>query len=575
MTGSECSDTRCRLNAESSSRYNLKRRVASLPPITAETFNDKVLTAQASSNAAAAKAAFERSCKVCEKTYFSENAFKNHIGSVKHKVRVTAVEKGVPNDADSMIGSAFSLGDPINVKTPSVADSEAEAEFEHVIEGLKQSSLRESDPLLQRPSRPHYSSDDKRREHPLSPTQSGSETPSSTGLSDLPLSRCLFCNYDSPTWPLSVDHMTKIHGLFIPEKEYLVDPEGMLRYFQAKIMQNHECMYCHKLKTTASGTQTHMRDKGHCMVAFETEEEMIEVGQFYDFSSTYSDDEDASSEDTAMGDTTNRSGGAKLAGSREAGGADDGWETDSSASSVDSDELGSVPVDDHSHQYAKLPMHRHHSHDDPRPHRNRDGFHSHAHNVPHAVFHSDYELHLPSGRTAGHRSLARIYRQNLHSYPTAEERAERTQRSIEASSPEENGESISVDTQTDILGRQGNRNQALVNRSEAGMLGASTAQKKEVRAAEKRDRRTERNTRNKYQARLEKQNNFQKHYRVSTCHHVKFIKLMLISIPRILYFSESPSTERLNGKAISTNALRLSPSSVWTGHYRRCVTRMG
>ncbi|KAL9113552.1 MAG: hypothetical protein Q9227_002290 [Pyrenula ochraceoflavens] len=499
------------------SRYNLKRRVASLPPIPAETFNDKVLTAQATSNAAAAKAAFERSCNVCEKTYFSENAYKNHVGSSKHKARVAVFEKNL-KDTDSMTGSAFSLGDPINVKTPSAADSEAEAEFDHVVEGMKDTSLAEKDPLSNRPSRPHHSGHDKSRDHPLSPTKSGSATPSSTGLSSLPLSRCLFCNYESPTWKLSVEHMTKIHGLFIPEKEFLVDPEGMLRYFQAKIMQNHECIYCHKLKSTASGTQTHMRDKGHCMVAFETEEEMVEVGQFYDFSSTYSDD-DASSEDTAMGEANDRTGGAKLTSSFTASVDEDGWETDSSASSVDSEELGAIPVDDHSHQYAKLAMHRHHSHEDPRPHRNKDGFHSHAHVVPHAVFHSEHELHLPSGRTAGHRSLARIYRQNLHSYPTAKERFERAQRTIEAG---ENGDVTMVDGESNGPSQQSNGSQALINRSEAGMLGATTAQRREVRAAEKRDRRIEHRARNRYQAKLERQNNFQKHYRdpeAALCHN--------------------------------------------------------
>ena len=37
---------------------------------------------------------------------------------------------------------------------------------------------------------------------------------------------------------------------------------------------------------------------------------------------------------------------------------------------------------------------------------------------------NEFELHLPSGRTAGHRSLRTYYRQNLANYPTANERAE-------------------------------------------------------------------------------------------------------------------------------------------------------
>lgn len=414
-----------------------------------------------------------------------------------------------------MLSSAFSLGEPVNTtKTQSVADSEAEAEFEKVVDGMKGTSLEEDDPLSWRPSRPHNSGFEDRPQHRLSSSTVESK-PSSladAANSELPLSRCLFCNYNSPTWQLSVAHMTKIHGLFIPEQSYLVNPEGMLRYFQRKITQNHECICCHKIKTTATGAQAHMRDKGHCKVAFETEEEMLEVGQFYDFSSTYSDDEDedASSEDTEMGEASkNADRWVKL------DGGDDGWETDSSASSLDSAELSAVPLDDHSHQYSKLSKHRHHAHDDPRSHRNRDGFHSHAHSTPRAVFYDDYELHLPSGRTAGHRSQARIFRQNLHNYPTPQERLNGSQRAIEAGRADEEGDAVMNETESARPERGNSHSGALIGRSEAGMLGVTDAQKREVRAAEKRDRRIGHQARNRYQARLEKQNNNQKHYRVS------------------------------------------------------------
>lgn len=417
-----------------------------------------------------------------------------------------------------MISSAFSLGEPVNpAKAQSVADSEAEAEFEKVVGGMKAASLEEQDPLLRRPSRPHHSGFQDRPEHLLSPSTSESKTVASTDSanSDLPLSQCLFCNYNSPTWQLSVEHMTKIHGLFIPEQDYLVDPEGMLRYFQAKVTQNNECIYCHKIKTTTGGVQTHMRDKGHCMLAFETEEELVEVGQFYDFSSTYSDDED----DDASQNTTTGEEARKSKNEMKADGEDDGWETDSSASSLDSAELSAVPVDDRSHQYSKLAKHRHHSHGDPRAHRNRDGFHSHAHSTPRAVFYDDYELHLPSGRTAGHRSLARIYRQNLHNYPTPQERLERSQRTIEAGMTDEDGDAVMDDADASRPEQRNAHSRALTNRSEGGMLGITSAQKREVRAAEKRDRRAGNKARNRYQSKLEKQNNYQKHYRVST--HIK------------------------------------------------------
>jgi pre-60S factor REI1 len=496
-------------------RYNLKRRVASLPPISSETFTEKVLSAQANSSATAAKASFERVCSTCQKTYFSENAYQDHLGSKKHKIRVLATADGRPADTESVVSSAMSVGNGVdlNSSTDGKRDPEAEAEFEKIVDGLKDASISDPDAMPRRPSRPHHSASEQMEEHLLS----SSETPSKTAKIDeslhrsqsgIPLSRCLFCNYDSPTWKLSVSHMSKIHGLFIPEQNYLADLEGLLRYLQAKVHQNHECLLCHKLKGTTSGVQTHMRDKGHCMIAFETEEEMIEVGQFYDFSSTYSDEE---SEGTEMGQASDpvTNGGVKLPSGKTDAAEDDGWETDSSFSSLDSAELTSVPVDDHSHQYSKLVLHRHHSHYDPRPHRNVDGFHSHAHhNGVNAVFHDDFELHLPSGRTAGHRSFKKYYRQNLHNYPTAAERMDQAQQLLEQ------GEEDIPESSSHI-----NESQALTRRSEAGMLGATVSQKKEVRTSEIRGRRQGEKVSNRYQAKLEKQNNFQKHYRVSFVHN--------------------------------------------------------
>jgi pre-60S factor REI1 len=482
-------------------RYNLKRRMAELPPTSAEDYKDKVLAAQAVTDAAAKKAGFETTCEICQKTYFSENAYRNHMGSQKHKLRVAAgSRKGSVNGsvAPSVTDSTMSGGNPTNGQ---IGDLEVEAEFEKVVKGIKDTSGEESGPLFTRPSRPTPSKAIDGKTHPLSPTATTDSQAS--GTPDIPLSRCLFCNYDSPTWKLSISHMTKIHGLFIPEQSYLVDLEGLLGYLQAKVTQNHECLCCHKLKNNTDGVQTHMRDKGHCKIAFETEEEMIEVGQYYDFSSTYSDAEESDSDTEMEGAARERKGGAQLPGSGTP--AEDGWETDSSFSSLDSEELTSVPNDDHTSQYERLPLHRHHSKTDPRPHRSADGFHSHAHSHNTAVFYDEHEMHLPSGRVAGHRSLKKYYRQNLHSYPTAAERMEEQQRRIENGEDEEMAD---ADTP--------NQSKAVAMRSEAGMIGATASQRKEVRSSEIRGRQQGQRAQNRIKARDEKQNNSQKHFRVSS-----------------------------------------------------------
>ena len=509
-----------------------------MPPLSSEIFAEKVLTAQASSSAEAAKASFEKPCTACQRTYYSENAYQNHLGSQKHRLRVSALQNSVGASKDdetgSVVSSTISLGEPISLAPKRTIDPEAEAEFSKVVNGIKETKIDDNGPVSARPSRPHYSAAEDRSENPPSQPAAISgiaraaktETPST----EVPINRCLFCNYDSPSLKLSVMHMTKFHGLFIPEQPYLVDLEGLIGYLYQKITVLHECLYCHKFKTSTSGIQTHMRDKGHCMIAFESEEEMIEVGQFYDFRSSYSDveDEDEDSENDEMEDINAPfSGGVKLRSSGpkplktvitnsngdqemnvdEGEENAEGWETDSSASSLDSADLTAVPID-HSHAFQRLPMHRHHSLTDPRPHRTVDGFHSHAHNH-HAVFRSEYELHLPSGRTAGHRSLSRYYRQNLHSYPTPAERIE-TQRMLEhAAHSFDDDDKMAVDSNTNDRGR------ALTIRANGGtgMVGVSDAKKKEIQAVEKRERKREHRARKQFEWGVNKQSNSQKHFR--------------------------------------------------------------
>ena len=496
--------------------------MASLGPLSSEVFAEKVLSAQATSSAAAAKASFERSCTACQKTYYSENAYQNHLGSQKHRARVTSIQNGeapaMDDETSSVMSSTISLGEPIGKIATVTQDLEAEAEFSTVINGIKKTSLEDQEPVSRRPSRPHHSSNEERAEHPLSTTTTATSTSATDNTEepteDMPMLQCLFCNYKSPTLKLNILHMTKFHGMFIPEQPYLVDIEGLIGYLQAKIAENNECLFCHKLKNSIGGIQTHMRDKGHCMIAFESEEEMIEIGQFYDFRSTYSDEEDDG--DTDMDESKPViSGGVKLGSRRsetqtvvddqgdsemaDGGENADGWETDSSAS-LDSEDLHALPID-HDHAFDRLQMHRHHSHTDPRRHRTVDGFHSHAHSH-HAAFHSDYELHLPSGRTAGHRSLSRYYRQNLHNYPTPNERIER--RLLADGSADE-----------EMLDEGTPPGRLIVTRADGGlgMLGVSDAKKREVKAVEKRDRKAVQRAQNQYQWGIDKRGNSQKHFR--------------------------------------------------------------
>ncbi|KAI0408388.1 C2H2 type zinc-finger-domain-containing protein [Xylaria palmicola] len=500
-------------------RYNLKRRVASLPPISSEVFTEKVFQARAATAAEADRAGFQQVCDVCQRTYYSENSYRNHIGSQKHKVKEAALSRrgGAVDDASSVMSSTFSLGDPIPTPTERM-DTDAEDEFNEVVEGLQQTSLKDRPSPVKRPSHPAPAANsDHQTEHSVSDQTSDAMSGTETPIAGITLESCLFCNYTSPTVPLNVTHMERIHGMYIPEKPYLVNLDGLITTLQQRIQEYQECLYCGKMKNTVAAVQTHMRDKGHCMIPFTTEEEQLAIGDFYDFRSTYSDGD--MSDDESV-DDDKPSGGAKLGAKRsstavgEAGdditGEDEGWETDSSASSCDSEDLRSIPVDNSYRQYERLDKHPHHSSHDPRPHHQKDGWHSHAHKNR-AIFYDDAELHLPSGRAVGHRSLARYYRQNLHNYPTPEERAERL--AIEAGADSDDDDATGRNGQVSRRQDRGKYG-AVVTRANGGrgMTGVGESKKKEVQRALPRSIRGQqaRETRNAW--RLNKNNNHQKYY---------------------------------------------------------------
>lgn len=476
-----------------SSRYNLKRRVASLPPISSEIFTEKVLQARAATTAEADKALFERNCEVCQKTYYSENAYQNHLSSQKHKLKEASTDQSATGRADdeatSVISSTFSLGEPLPSAQKEV-DSDAEEEFNQVVEGLQKAQIAQQRPSpVKRPSNPQPTAGEGTA--PSDGRDSNSTTPVQTpGEASWTPQSCIFCNYSSPTVPLNVNHMERFHGMFIPEKNYLVDLDGLVNHLQEKVRLAHECLYCNKVKSTVFGVQGHMRDKGHCKIPYTTEEEQLEIGDYYDFRSTYSDG-DAPSDDGSSGDDVN--GGAKLGARRAAkvtgadgeeldedGAEGDGWETDSDASSLDSEDLTAVPAEGHIHQYERLDKHPHHSRHDPRQRHQADGWHSHAHKHTHAVFYDEYELHLPSGKSVGHRSLNKYFRQNLHNHPSAEERAERL--AIEAARSDEDS-----DTGNELSQRDGGSRQ-IIPRGAGGMVGVSSERRRDVKRSEQRGR---------------------------------------------------------------------------------------
>ncbi|KAF7315321.1 Zinc finger protein 622-like protein [Mycena indigotica] len=232
-------------------RYNMKRRVASLPPVSLEVFNQKVLDRRLETAImSSAKGSY---CDVCNKTYTTENAYRSHIQSKKHKemeLKPRVVQPRAPEpDSDPVAKDQLeTIEEPESVSLV-VPEDASETEINQTIDE-KIAAARAK----------------------LSPNS------------------CLFCSEEAPSLDVNLEHMSSVHSFFVPDAEYLVDIKGLITYLGEKIAVGNVCIFCNgkgKEFRTLEATRKHMLDKSHCKIAYDTEDDRLEVSDYYDFTSSY------------------------------------------------------------------------------------------------------------------------------------------------------------------------------------------------------------------------------------------------------------------------------------------------
>jgi pre-60S factor REI1 len=116
-----------------------------------------------------------------------------------------------------------------------------------------------------------------------------------TARSRLSPAHCLFCATKSASLEDNLTHMSEAHSFFIPDAEYLVDLTGLITYLGEKIAVGNVCLYCNgrgREFRTLDAVRKHMVDKSHCKLAYDKEAEMLEIADYYDFTSSYPDAEE-------------------------------------------------------------------------------------------------------------------------------------------------------------------------------------------------------------------------------------------------------------------------------------------
>ena len=238
-------------------RYNLKRKVAEMPPVTAEVFQQKVLAQKAEVEAQQQSKTKSLHCQLCNKTFSSENAFSNHLSSKKHK-DVEANKANKAKKQESLITeSQFSN----NFKRKDSKETDPENTESENAESLSHNGDDDDD------------EDDDIEEDTLEVTD------------------CLFCPHHSLSLEENLKHMMRSHSFFIPDLEYVVDLKGLVTYLCEKVGMGNMCLYCNdkgKSFFSLEAVQSHMVDKGHTKMNYEGDA-VLEYADFYDFSSSYPD----------------------------------------------------------------------------------------------------------------------------------------------------------------------------------------------------------------------------------------------------------------------------------------------
>lgn len=340
-------------------RYNLKRRVAQLPSISSELFAEKVLLQQNESDEEEDEDEYgfhinrrkpSKGSKQLTKKFLKKQAKFDLLRRTREDGDESHVRALSPVSISSEF-SQFSLGDSEHLSVNNDTDTGSELNFTDTSEFTDVDVTADEEEYLD------------------------SDMESDEELEVTPITHCFFCGTNNKEIETNIKHMFNKHGLYIPERSYLVDLEGFLSFLSEIFTVDLECLVCGFLGKNLESIRQHLRTKGHCRVPYESKEEKSFISEFYDFN---------------VEDSVSKPKSNKKVTFTEEGDSDDGVLVDVSRSSDESLQNG---VNDN---YSVV-------------HVDRTGV----------------ELTLPTGSRIGHRSMARYYRQNI-ALPRDSSESERT-----------------------------------------------------------------------------------------------------------------------------------------------------
>lgn len=316
------------------------------------------------------------------KAYTTENAYRSHINSKKHKeneFKAALKARSLPQEI-----SEAPVEDGMVPSAPEAVTVEATPGA--VPEAAPEASTSTVDPIVVEAD----AAEDENEEDEIMLTL---EERIAAARNRIGVNACLFCSTTSSTIDENLEHMASAHSFFIPDANFLVDLPGLIIYLGEKIAIGHVCTYCNgrgREFRSLHAVRKHMIDKSHCKLAYDTQRDRLDISDFYDFTSSYPI-------------ASFKSNSQRKVKALAAPPSDDGeeWEDDEDVDVVvgddesvyDVESEGTISGDDEDEEERRAV--------------------EEANQLTYGD--SPYELVLPSGARIGHRSMSRYYKQSFAS----------------------------------------------------------------------------------------------------------------------------------------------------------------
>ncbi|KAL4438232.1 hypothetical protein ABPG77_010593 [Micractinium sp. CCAP 211/92] len=261
-------------------RYNLKRKIAGLPPVTREWYEARKAQLLASAATPVQRVWYD---PLTRRKFYSENTYLAFTRSKKYQQEVK--KSGEP--APAPIVTLRKVEDTSAQQAQQAQQQQAAAKGGPGF--TVKPAVKSAAAAAAAAEQPEGEGDEEEEVDEGSDWETASEEEMQTDekWEEWDVRRSLFDNRQSASMEENLEYMFKNFGFYFPDSQYLSDPEGLLKYLGAKLQYGHVPLYESGDNPNAKqfhslhAVQRHMVDTNQCKMLYEDNEEEYE--EYYDY----------------------------------------------------------------------------------------------------------------------------------------------------------------------------------------------------------------------------------------------------------------------------------------------------